>query len=264
MRRSPGRGRVHDPRRRAPDVQEPVLVRRQALRRHRRGDRRRRGADRAAGGARRGARHRARRAEADGPVPALPRDRPVGQEGGGSRHRGDRRPRARAVQQRRRGGDAGAAHGARGERAGAAPPLRGAVRAHAGGRRDREHRLDRGRPLARARREDQRAARARRLGQVAGLARRESRRPRRRLLLVLEGGRAGLHDALVAPGAAARGAREQRLPGADRHAAARGLPQDDDRQDHRLDRVADEPAPGDAARGGATRSPSSRAMPRAT
>ena len=83
--------------------------------------------------------------------------------------------------------------------------------------RDREHRLDRGRPVADAARHDQRGARPRwQLGvdpRVARLA-----RPRYAAVRLLQGAGAGVHDALVAPDAAARRAHQQRVPGADRHA----------------------------------------------
>ena len=67
-----------------------------------------------------------------------------------------------------------------------------------------------------------------------------ARQPRDRcaVLLLLEGARAGVHDALVAAHDPAWRPHQQRVPVADRHAAAEGLPRDDDRQAHRLEHRA--------------------------
>ena len=81
-----------------------------------------------------------------------------------------------------------------------------------------------------------RGARPRRLGQVARVGRHQPGRPRRAAVLLLQGARAGVHDALVAADDPPRHPHEQRVPVAHRHAAARRLPPDDVRQAHRLER----------------------------
>jgi len=53
-------------------------------------------------------------------------------------------------------------------------------------------------------------------------------------VLLLQGARADVHVALLASDDPARRAHQLRVPVADRHALAQGLPGDDDRQAHRL------------------------------
>ena len=120
------------------------------------------------------------------------------------RRRRHRRPGRRAVQQRGRRRHPAAGDGDLGELPRAALAVRGPAPEDARRRRDREHRVDRGRPVADAPRHDQRGPRPRRrLGvdpRVARLAR--HRHPAVRLL---QGAGAGVHDALVAPDAASAG-----------------------------------------------------------
>jgi len=84
-----------------------------------------------------------------------------------------------------------------------------------------------------------------RLGCDARLAR--CARHRDRAVLLLQGAGAGVHHALVAADDGAWRPHQQRVPVADRHPAAQGLPRHDDRQDHRLEHRAGERTRGDAA-----------------
>ena len=102
------------------------------------------------------------------------------------------------------------------------------------GSADRDHRVDRRRPVGHEPRRDPGAARGRRLGRVAGVDRRASR-PLHRRVLGVEGVHAGLHDDERAKAAQQRGLRINSVcPSPIETASAARLPGDDEREDHRL------------------------------
>ena len=78
------------------------------------------------------------------------------------------------------------------------------------------------------------------LGRNARLDRREPGRARRGAVLLLEGARAGVHDAFVAADDSAWRPHQLGLSLTDRHAAAEGLPRHDVRQADRLEHLRDE------------------------
>ena len=93
-----------------------------------------------------------------GPHDAFLADGPLRRGCRARRDRADRRPGARAVQQRGRGRHATARHRALGQLPRAAHAVRGPARPHARGRRHRQHRVDRRQPVAQARRRSTRCS----------------------------------------------------------------------------------------------------------